>query len=88
MKEYLPHAKLHPSTGLAQFHGTVFGFFAYLQFSQFCLRKIRIWYIKIGIVLVLYFNPWVDVSACGLQVPRGPYSQVANYFGTCLKIQI
>jgi hypothetical protein len=36
-KDYLPHAKLYPSTGLAQFHGTIFGFLATLQFSQLFL---------------------------------------------------
>ena len=30
------------------------------------LVEMRIWCIKIGIVLVLHFNPWVDVSAGGL----------------------
>jgi hypothetical protein len=37
----------------------------------------RIWCIKIGIVLVLHFNPWVEASAGGLLVPEGLYSQVA-----------
>jgi hypothetical protein len=48
----------------------------------------RIWCIKIGIVLVLQFNPWVEASADGLQVPEGLYSPVAKNFGTCLKIRM
>jgi hypothetical protein len=28
--------------------------------------EMRIWCIKIGIVLVLHFNPWVEASAGGL----------------------
>ena len=45
-------------------------------------------YIKIGIVLTLHFNPWVEASAGGLLVPEGLYSPVAKYFGICLKIRI
>jgi hypothetical protein len=48
----------------------------------------RIWCIKIGIVLVLHLNPWVETSAGGLLVPEGLFSPVAKYFGTCLKIRI
>jgi hypothetical protein len=47
----------------------------------------RIWCIKIGNVLVLHFNPWVEASAGGLLVPEGLYSPVAKYFGICFKIQ-
>jgi hypothetical protein len=47
-----------------------------------------IWCIKIGIVLVLHFNPWVEASAGGLQVPEGLYSPVARYFGIYFKIPI
>jgi hypothetical protein len=36
----------------------------------------------------LTFNPWVEASAGGLQVPEGLYSPVAKYFGTFLKIWI
>ena len=52
------------------------------------LVEMRIWCIKIGIVLVLHFNPWVEASAGGLLVPEGLFSPVAKYFGTCLKIRI
>jgi hypothetical protein len=48
----------------------------------------RIWCIKIDIVLVLNFNPWVEASAGGLQVPDGLYNPVAKSFGTFLKIRI
>jgi hypothetical protein len=50
----------------------------------------RIWCIKIGIVLVLHYKPWVEASAGGLQVPEGLYSPVAKYmyFGICFKIRI
>jgi hypothetical protein len=62
----------------------------------FCLRttektllvEMCIWCIKIGIVLVLHFNPWVEASAGGLLVPKGLFSPVAKYFGTCFKVQI
>jgi hypothetical protein len=47
-----------------------------------------IWCIKIGNILVLHFNPWVEASAGGLLVPEGLYSPVAEYFGTCFKIEI
>jgi hypothetical protein len=50
--------------------------------------EMRIWSIKIGNVLVLHFNPWVEASAGGLLVPKGLYSPVAKYFGTCFKIRI
>jgi hypothetical protein len=50
--------------------------------------EMHIWCIKIGNVLVLHFNPWVEASAGGLVVPEGLYSPVAKYFGTCFKIQI
>jgi hypothetical protein len=46
-----------------------------------------IWCIKIGIVLLLHFNPWVEASVGGLLVPEGPYSPVAMYFGTWLEIR-
>jgi hypothetical protein len=49
------------------------------------LVEMRIWCIKIGIVLVLHFNPCVEASAGGLLVPEGLFSPVAKYFGTCLK---
>jgi hypothetical protein len=38
-KDYLPHAKLYPSTDLGQFHGTVFVFFsALIHFTIFIFR--------------------------------------------------
>jgi cbb3-type cytochrome oxidase subunit 1 len=42
------------------------------------LVEMHIWCIKIGIVLVLHFNPWVEASAGGLEVPEGLYSPVAK----------
>jgi hypothetical protein len=45
-----------------------------------------IWCTKIGIILVLHLNPWVEASVGGLSVPKGLYSPVAKYFSTCLKI--
>jgi cbb3-type cytochrome oxidase subunit 1 len=67
---YFPHAKLCPSTDLAQFHGTYLVFSALAQFSHIFSRisnffgqsatgetivvEMRIWCIKIGIVLVLH----------------------------------
>jgi hypothetical protein len=36
----------------------------------------RIWCIKIGIVLVLHFNPWVESSAGGQKVPEDLYNPV------------
>jgi hypothetical protein len=50
--------------------------------------EMRIWCIKIGIGLVLNFNPWAEASAGGLLVPEGLYSPVVKYFGTYLKIRI
>jgi hypothetical protein len=47
----------------------------------------RIWWIKISIVLVLLFNPWVEASAGGLLVLEGLYSPVAKYLVTCLKYE-
>jgi hypothetical protein len=88
---------------LAQFHGTIFGvfgsfivvtifrisyFFGLSTTDETWLVEMRIWCIKIGIVLVLYFNPWVEASAGGLSVPEGLFSPVAKYFGTCLKYRI
>jgi hypothetical protein len=52
------------------------------------LVEMRIWCIKIGIILVLHFNPWVEASAGGLKVPEGLFIPVAKYFGTYLKIRI
>jgi hypothetical protein len=43
---------------------------------------------KIGIVLVLYFKPWVEASAGGLLVPKGLFNPVAKYFSTCLKYEL
>ena len=39
--------------------------------------EMRIWCIKIGMVLVLHFIPCVEVSAGGLLVPEGLNSPVA-----------
>jgi hypothetical protein len=48
----------------------------------------RIWCIKIGILLVLHFNHWVEASAGGLQVPEGLYSPIAKYSVTCLEMML
>jgi hypothetical protein len=71
--DYLLHAWLYPSTELAKFNGIVFGFLALLPFSQYfflisyifvlnttketSLVGMPICCIKIGVVLVLHFNP-------------------------------
>jgi hypothetical protein len=47
----------------------------------------RIWCIKIGIILVLHFNPWVEASAGGLLVPDGLYSPVAGTLVLALKYE-
>jgi hypothetical protein len=48
----------------------------------------RIWCIKIGIVLVYNLTPsWVETSAGGLKVPEGLYSPVTKYFDACLKYE-
>jgi hypothetical protein len=59
-----------------------------ISISKSELRIVIFPYIKIGIVLVLHFNPWVEASAGGLLVPEDLFSPVAKYFGTCLKIRI
>jgi hypothetical protein len=67
---------------LAQFHGTVFGGFygsftdfTFFRISNFfglsiteetLLVEMRIWCIKIGVILVFHFNPWVEAFAGGL----------------------
>ena len=75
-------------------HFSQFFFFSTSNFfgpsttDETSLVEMRIWCIKIGIVLTLHFNPWVEASAGGLLVPEGLYSPVAKYFGICLKIRI
>jgi hypothetical protein len=44
----------------------IFNFFGLSITEETLLIKMRIWYIKIGIVLDLHFNPWVEASAGGL----------------------
>ena len=56
--------------------------------NETLLVEMRIWCIKIGIVLALHFNPWVEASAGGLLVPIESLQPVAKYFGTCFKIRI
>ena len=63
-------------------------FFGLSTTDETSLVEMRIWCIKIGIVLTLHFNPWFEASAGGLVVPEGLYSLVAKYFGICLKIRI
>jgi hypothetical protein len=55
--------------------------------EQTYIVKIRIWCIKIGIVLVLHFSPRVEASTGRLQVPDGLYSPVTKCFSTCLKMR-
>ena len=62
-------------------------FFGSSTTDETSLVEMRIWCIKIGIVLTLHFNPWVEASAGGLLVPEGLYSPVAKYFGICLKYE-
>jgi cbb3-type cytochrome oxidase subunit 1 len=45
-------------------------FFGLSTTEETCVVEMRIWCIKIGIVLVLHFNPWVEASAGGLKSPR------------------
>jgi hypothetical protein len=47
--------------------------------------EMRIRSIKFVNLSILHFNPWVEASTCGLLVPKGLYSPVAKYFGTCFK---
>jgi hypothetical protein len=49
------------------------------------LVEMRSCCIKICIVLVLQFYPWITSSPSGLQISEGLYSSVAKYFCTCLK---
>jgi hypothetical protein len=88
---------------LAQFHGILFGFtdgsLSFHFFSRIYnffdlsiteetrVVEMRIWCIKIVNVLVLHFNPLDEASAAELLVPKGLYSPVAKYFGTCFKIR-
>ena len=65
-----------------------FNFFGLSTTDETWLVEMRIWCIKIGNVLVLHLNPWVEASAGGLLVPEGLYSPVDKYFGTCFKIRI
>ena len=46
-------------------------FFGSSTTDETSLVEMRIWCIKIGIVLTLHFNPWVEASAGGLLVPEG-----------------
>jgi hypothetical protein len=50
--------------------------------------EMRIWCIKIDIVLVLHINLRVEAPDGGLQVPEGLYIPVAKFFGICLKVRI
>jgi hypothetical protein len=47
----------------------------------------HIWCIRIGNVLVLHFNPWVEASAGGLLVPKGLYNPVVKYMYLALKYE-
>jgi hypothetical protein len=73
---------------------TVFTFFPISNFLEPSITgenwvvEMRIWCIKIFSVLVLHFNPWVEVFAGGLLIPEGLYSPVGKYLGTCIKIRI
>ena len=68
------------------FFSRISNFFGLSTTDETWLVEMRIWCIKIGIVLVLHFNPWVEASAGGLYVPDSLYSPVAKYFGTCSKL--
>ena len=76
------------SLHFSQFFFSTSNFFGSSTTDETSLVEMRIWCIKIGIVLTLHFNPWVEASAGGLLVPEGLYSPVAKYFGICLKIRI
>jgi hypothetical protein len=66
----------------------IFNFFDLSFTEETWVVEMRIWCIKIGNVLVLHFNPWVQVSAGALLGSEGFYSPVARYVGTCFKIRI
>jgi hypothetical protein len=63
-------------------------FFSLSNTEETWVVEMRIWSIKIGVVLILHFNQWVEASVGGLQVPEGFYSPIDKYLGTCLKISI
>ena len=54
------------SLHFSQFFFSISNFFGSSTTAETSLVEMRIWYIKIGIVLVLHFNPWVEASAGGL----------------------
>jgi hypothetical protein len=58
----------------------IFNFFGLSTTEETWLIEMRTWCIKIGIVLVLLFNLWVEGSAGGLLVPEGLYNPVGTYF--------
>ena len=73
------------SLHFSQFFFSTSNFFGPSTTDETSLVEMRIWCIKIGIVLTLHFNPWVEASAGGLLVPEGLYSPVAMYYVTSLK---
>jgi hypothetical protein len=78
----LGHSVWLSSDGSFSFHIIVF-FFQISNFFNLSITEetwvdeMHIWCIKIFNVLVLHFNPWVEVSACELLIPKGLYSRVS-----------
>jgi hypothetical protein len=62
-------------------------FFGLSTTDETWLVEMHIWCMKFGIVLVLYFSPWVEASAGQLLICKFLHvsSPVAKYFDTCLK---
>jgi hypothetical protein len=81
-----------PRLCVISFHNffRISNFFGLSITEETLLVEIRIWCIKIGIVLVLHINPWVEASAGGLVSRQGSLqpSSYCKYFGTCFKIRI
>jgi hypothetical protein len=65
---YLIFSALLPSS---HFFFSEFQVFGLSTTDKTSLVQMLIWCIKIGIVLVLHFNPWVEASAGGLLLPEG-----------------
>jgi hypothetical protein len=73
---------------------TVFTIFRISKFFGLCITEeiwlveMCTWCIKIGILLDLHFNPWVEDSGGGLLVSEGLFSLLGKYFGIYVKIRI
>jgi hypothetical protein len=74
------HSVSFSSDGSFSFHifPRISTFFDLNITEEIWVVEMRIWCIKIGNVLVLHFNTWVEASAGGLLVPKGLYNPVAK----------